>query len=171
MFSAPIPGQSLTSEPKNSPWENPAQFADPEEALLFHMERLGKPDKIKSSLGLLELGLDVVTLTEGILRSAVIEGRHSVDVSLIIGPILHEYIVGNADIAGIDYEEGLDKGLDDTKFNYDIAESKSRKILDQIEDGEGELDLDPEVKDEPVQEEMQPEVIEEKPAGLMARRV
>ena len=91
--------------------------------------------------------------------------------SLIIGPILHEYIVGNADIAGIDYEEGLDKGLDDTKFNYDIAESKSRKILDQIEDGEGELDLEPEVKDEPIQEEMQPEVIEEKPAGLMARRV
>jgi len=30
MFSAPIPGQSLTSEPKNSTWENPPQIAEPE---------------------------------------------------------------------------------------------------------------------------------------------
>ena len=74
MFSAPIPGQSLTSEPKNSPWENPAQFADPESALLYHMDRLKKPKKIESVAGLLTLGLDVVTLVEGILRAAVIEG-------------------------------------------------------------------------------------------------
>ncbi len=48
MFSAPIPGQSLTSEPKNSPWENPPQMNKPEEAVLWHLKKLDKPKSIKS---------------------------------------------------------------------------------------------------------------------------
>ena len=50
---------------------------------------------------MLELGVDVVTLTEGILRAAVAMGKHSIDVSLIIGPIIHELIKSNADVTGI----------------------------------------------------------------------
>ena len=78
MFSAPIPGQSLTSEPKNSPWENPPQMNKPEEAVLWHLKKLDKPKSVKSVVGLLGLGLDLVTLTEGLLRGAVAEGRHSI---------------------------------------------------------------------------------------------
>ena len=40
MFNAPIPGQSLTSEPKNYAWERPPQYDLPEEALMFHLEKL-----------------------------------------------------------------------------------------------------------------------------------
>ena len=32
IFDRPIPGQSLTDEPKNYPWEHPAQFSDLREA-------------------------------------------------------------------------------------------------------------------------------------------
>ena len=101
MFSAPIPGQSLTSEPRNYAWENPPEYAAPEDALIWHIRRLEEPKKIKSMLGLLELGLDVVTMTEGLLRGAVADGRHSVDVSMIIAPVINEYIVGTEDAAGI----------------------------------------------------------------------
>ena len=31
-FDAPIPGQSLTDEPGNYPWEHPPQYTNPEEA-------------------------------------------------------------------------------------------------------------------------------------------
>ena len=74
MFNAPIPGQSLTSEPKNYPWENPPEFVNAEEALLFHMDKLKEPGKVKAIGGLLTLGLDVVTMSEGILRNGVAEG-------------------------------------------------------------------------------------------------
>ena len=30
-----IPGQSLTAEPKNAPYENPPQMTEPEEAVFF----------------------------------------------------------------------------------------------------------------------------------------
>jgi len=174
MFSAPIPGQSLTSEPKNSPWENPPQMTTPEEAVMWHIERLGKPKKVKSVVGLLSLDLDVVTMTEGILRGAVAEGRHSVDVSLIIAPIIHEYIKGIGDAAKIDYNEGLDDGEEDIdlrEVNMALREKEVEDILKNIENGE-EIDLSPLEEDVPSEEEPMMEEPEEepKPMGLMSRR-
>ena len=182
MFNAPIPGQSLTPEPRNYPWENPPEFANPEEALLFHMDRLKDPSKVKAVAGLLTLGLDVVTLTEGILRGAVAEGRHSVDVSMLIGPIVHEYIVGVADAAGLDYDEGLEEeDMDVERIKYSVRSEEAKKILEEIESGDdidlGDMESDmPEgmdiqedtadiIKEEP--EEMVVE--EEKMMGLMSR--
>lgn len=173
MFSAPIPGQSLTSEPKNSPWENPPQFAAPEDALIYHIERLKDPKKVKSVAGLLTLGLDVVTMTEGILRNAVIEGRHNIDVSLIIAPIVHEYIVGLADAAGIEYNEGIEEeDVDIKEIEYSIRSREAEKILKDLKDNK-EIDLGT-MSDEPVEMEEMSEEVEieeqEEPMGLMSRR-
>ena len=173
MFNAPIPGQSLTTEPKNYPWENPPEYSNAEDALMWHMDRLDDPEKTKACMGLLELGLDVVTLTEGLLRGAVAEGIHTIDTSLIIGPVIHEYITGTADAAGIEYKEGLsDNKMDMDALNSQINEQEARKILEDI-DNEEDIDLSP-MEEEPMQEEMpmeQPEMQEEKPKGLMARGV
>ena len=173
MFSAPIPGQSLTSEPKNVPWENPPQFPDPESALMWHLDRLQEPEKVKAIAGLLTLGLDVVTLTEGLLRSAVLDGRHSIDVSLLIGPIIHEYIVGTADAAGLNYSEGMDEpSADEVDVNYTIRSKEAAEILKELKET-GEVDLDMELEDSPEEETEVPEEIEApvegKPMGLMSR--
>lgn len=173
MFNAPIPGQSLTTEPKNYPWENPPEYSNAEDALMWHMDRLDDPEKTKACLGLLELGLDVVTLTEGLLRGAVAEGIHTIDTSLIIGPVIHEYLTGTADAAGIEYKEGLSENkMDMDALDSQAREQEARKILEDI-DNEEDIDLSP-MKEEPMQEEMpmeQPEMQEEKPKGLMARGV
>tara|TARA_R110000868_G_scaffold84317_1_gene237734 strand:+ start:985 stop:1548 length:564 start_codon:yes stop_codon:yes gene_type:complete len=151
-----IPGQSLTAEPKNAPYENPPQMTEPEEAVFWHLERLaGKTDDVLDSL---ELGLDVVTMTEGILRAAVMQGRHSVDVSLIIAPIIHEFIKGGADRAGIDYEEGFpDDSKDKRMVKYMINSKKARKLLDEYEEKTGETtDFLSGETDTDEQEEMMP---------------
>jgi hypothetical protein len=172
MFSAPIPGQSLTSEPRNYAWENPPEYAAPEDALIWHIRRLEEPKKIKSMLGLLELGLDVVTMTEGLLRGAVADGRHSVDVSMIIAPVIHEYIVGTADAAGVEYSEGLDEeDVDFEGIDYSIREREARKILDQMDEESGNVDLSPLKEEEPMDEmPMEEPEVKEEPKGLMARR-
>tara|TARA_R110000796_G_scaffold167307_1_gene284171 strand:+ start:741 stop:1271 length:531 start_codon:yes stop_codon:yes gene_type:complete len=174
MFSAPIPGQSLTSEPKNSPWENPPEYTAPEDAVLWHIERLNKPEKLKASLNMLELGVDVVTLTEGILRAAVAMGKHSIDVSLIIGPIIHELIKSNADTAGIDYEEGLeedDMASVQKEIDYSIQERQASKILREIKEDSSDVDLSTlEDSQETPMEDIPEDTPEEKPMGLMSRR-
>lgn len=177
-----IPGQSLTAEPKNAPYENPPQMTKPEDAVFWHLDRLA--DKTEDILDAMELGLDVVTLTEGILRGAVMEGRHSVDVSLIIAPIIHEFIKGGADRAGIEYEEGFpDESKEKRRVKYAINSKKARKLLDEYKEKTGEtadfLSGETDTTDE--QEEMMPAegmmdneaMMSEEPAaptgGLMSR--
>ena len=170
MFEAPIPGQSLTNEPKNYAWENPPKFIYPEDALIWHMERLEEPERIKSIFHFLKLDVDVVTLVEGITRNAVAEGFHTIDISLIISPVIHEYIVGIAEVAGVEFNEGLDEEeADGEELAYDIREKEARKILSELKRNK-EPDLD--VLEESLPEKpsvVQEEMPEKKPQGLMAR--
>lgn len=131
-FQAPIPGESLTSAPGSRPWERPPEISDPEEAIQMHLLRLAKKDMMKDVIDALELGIDVVTLTEGILRSAVAEGIHSVDVSLIAGPVIHEYIKSLGDRAGVDYEEGLVDKREEAAKNKAITVAKAKKMVDKF---------------------------------------
>ena len=82
-FERPIPGQSLTTEPKNAPYERPPEITDPIEALDAHIDNLLKPGAMEDVLYFLEFGVDLVTMVQGILRSAVMEGIHSVDVKML----------------------------------------------------------------------------------------
>jgi len=168
MFDAPIPGQSLTTEPKNYPWENPPQFDRAEQALMWHMERLEEPKRIESFLYFLEMDVDVVTLTEGILRNAVADGRHSIDISLLIAPVIHQYIVGVAELADINFKEGTEEEDTDPKqLEYIRREKEAIEILKDIKQGE-EPDLTDLESATPKPSKPAP-MPEEKPKGLMAR--
>ena len=109
LLKAPIPGQSLTDEPKNYPWENPPEINDPEEAIAMHMSKFNDPEVIDNMLDLLDIGFPVRAMAESILTASVAAGWHSIDVSLIIAPFIHEHIISIANEAGVDYVEGFEK--------------------------------------------------------------
>jgi len=162
-----IPGQSLTAEPKNAPYENPPEMNTPEDAVRWHLDRLTEDDRFGSLLDAMELGLDVVTITEGLLRGAVMEGRHNVDISLIIAPVIHEFIKTSAEETDIDFEEGIpDDTEDNEQVKYRINARKAKKMIAEYESEDGE----PIVEEE--EEEATEETTEEdpaQPAGLMSR--
>ena len=129
-FNAPIAGQSLTGQPKGHPWERPPEISDPEEAIQMHLTRLSEPDLLQSLFSILDDDeIDIATLTKGILRGSVAKGIHSLDVSLIIAPVIHEYIKQAAKFAGITAEDGFeDKSAKEQQRQSSIA-SKARKQL------------------------------------------
>lgn len=159
-----IPGQSLTAEPKNAPYENPPEITTAEDAIMWHLNRLQDEEKFQALADTLELGLDVVTITEGLLRGAVMGGIHSIDVSLIIAPVIHEYITSTAEKLDIDFEEGLpDDSENRDAIEYQINEKKAKDML-------ADLDMEVEEEEEPVQAELPMDMPMEEPKGLMARR-
>lgn len=167
-FKRPIPGESLTATPKNAPYENPPEITDPEDALELHLTRLTDPKKMNATLGILEMGIDLQTVVEGLLRAAVINGVHSIDVSLLIAPVIHEFIKITADNVGVEYSE-FEDSEDDEIPTYAIASAKARRKLEQ-------MDMMPEQEVEDSDEEMEEEIIEEpmeeeKPRGLMSREM
>lgn len=168
MFERPIPGQSLTAEPKSQAFERPPEITDPIEALDAHMDNLAREGAMEDALYFLEFGVDLVTLVQGILRGAVMEGVHSIDVSLIIAPVLHEHIKGFADASGVEYDEGFEneEGKKALSYRRDVARAKEMLKKIKEEDTPSPDSFVPEPMEEP-----EPEVEEQEPVqtGLMAR--
>ena len=166
MFERPIPGQSLTAESRSQAFERPPEITDPIEALDIHIENLSKEGAMEDVLYFLEFGVDLVTLVQGILRSAVMEGIHSIDISLIIAPVLHEHIKGFADVAKLDYDEGFDnqEGKKALAYKRDVARAKKMmKKLKEEKDSETPAT-------EPIEEpELDDQEQEPDKTGLMAR--
>ena len=162
----PIPGQSLTAEPRSQPFERPPEIVDPIEAIDAHLDNLSSEGAVEDLIYFAEFGVDLVSLVQGILRSAVMEGIHSIDISLIIAPVLHEHIKGFADVAKLDYDEGFDnqEGKKALAYKRDVARAK--KMMKKLEEeGKAEVSVL-----EPI-EEPKPEIEKQEPdkSGLMAR--
>tara|TARA_X000001382_G_scaffold129716_1_gene122444 strand:- start:2793 stop:3374 length:582 start_codon:yes stop_codon:yes gene_type:complete len=139
-FERPIPGQSLTTPPKSAPFERPPEIADPVKALDYHLDILDNPKAIEEAMFMLKMGIDLVSLVEGITRNAVFEGVHSVDVSLIISPVIHEHIKGYADSLGVDYEEGFEDKDEEERLTYGRRFLLAKKDLaDEKQEGEGNM--------------------------------
>ena len=171
-FDRPIPGQSLTTPPKAAPYERPPDVTEPREALELHLDNLMKDGAMDDVLFFLEEGLDLVTLVEGIARSAVMEGIHSIDISLIIAPVLHEFIKGAALRAGIDFEEGFENKKAQQAITYSRNVSRAKRMLKEL-NGEDKPDpMSLEDTEMPEQQETMEEPMEEpEQQGLMARRM
>ena len=122
LLKAPIPGQSLTDEPKNYAWENPPEITDPEEAIAMHMSKFNDPEVIDNMLDLLDVGFPVRAMAESILTASVAAGWHSIDVSLIVAPFIHEHIISMANEAGVSYVEGFEK-------DEEAAQEKERQFI------------------------------------------
>lgn len=157
VFQAPIPGQSLTATPKNYPWERPPEIVEPDKAIKFHIERLADEERMDNLLNTLEFGFaDIKTVTKTLLRSAVSQGIHTVDVSLLIAPVIHEYIKQTADVVGIEYKDGItDKDEKSKTIDYKVSELAKKKLK--------KMGMVPE---ETVMDEQEEE---SKPKGLMAK--
>lgn len=169
MFNAPIPGESLTREPKNAAYERPPELTDPEDALIYHIDILTDERRMGGVVLLLENGLDVRTVTEGMLRKAVYDGIHTVDVSMLIAPAVHEYIKTTADMIGLEYEEGFETDEEDKQLSYRINVTRARKALAKIGADPKEAVEESQEEDMTDMGDIEMEMEQPKPKGLMAR--
>lgn len=164
-LNGPIPGQSLTVEPKNFAWERPPEIVDPEEAIQMHITRLSDPEMLEDVLDVLEFEeVDIQTLVVGIMRGAVGNGIHTIDVGMMVAPVVHEFIKQAAKAAGIAAEDGFeDKDAKKEKEQYRIN-SRAKRMLKEM--GAKPKEVVKEIEMDEDQEEVE---TPEAPRGLMAR--
>jgi len=160
LFSAPIPGQALSAELGSRPWQQPARYSNPEDALEFYAEKITDPSINDSLLDALEMGTPVSSIAEILVQGAAMEGKHTIDVSILILPVIMELIAYVADEAEIEYNMGFEVKVDEDV----VPESKIALTINKIKNKV------PEFKDEEPMEtpEVQPEESPQ-PTGLMAR--
>ena len=123
MFDAPIPGQSLTDEPGNYPWEHPPQTASIEEATDAVYESIMKEENMARMFTLLRMGIPIEALVKVITFSGFLEGKWTVDVAKLLEPIVAMMIAGEAALAEIPAKVNMGDAEDENFFR-DMAERK-----------------------------------------------
>ena len=83
-FNAAIPGQSLTDEPGNYPWEHPPKFNDPEELINELWMRMTQPEALEEILTMLDAGIPVEAIVRVMTFTGFAEGEFNPDVGFLI---------------------------------------------------------------------------------------
>lgn len=130
-LDGPIPGQSLTRELGNAPWEQPPLYPNVEKALAFHLERMGKGTNMEDLLFLLDQGFPISTFVDSLTTKAVMEGYHTIDVSQLIAPVIHTYIKEAAQSAGVKYTE-FDGPTEEERMKERYKKQLSIKIANNL---------------------------------------
>lgn len=156
LFDAPVPGMAMTHELGARPWQSPPQFPTVDEAINFYMDRMATEEYMEQAVEVMEMGVPVTTIANTMQMAGVMEGKHSIDVGMLVIPLIMEMLMLIAENAGIEYDDGLsdDKPTKTSDARLDMVRREMKERIDDVEE-------EPEVEVEPVAEE---------PKGLMARR-
>jgi hypothetical protein len=100
-FDAPIPGQSLTDEPGNYPWEHPPKQTDPNQILENLWEKLTDVDTSEELILMLESGVPVEAIARIITFTGFAEGEFTPDVGILIAQPLMKMIAAIGIRAGV----------------------------------------------------------------------
>ena len=142
IFDAPIPGQSLTAELGARPWQQPAQHSTVEDAFEFYVKKITDPEVNDSLLDTLEMGTPVTSISEIIVQSGAMEGKHTIDVSIQLLPVIMELIAYVAESSGIKYNMGIEKTIDQDVISESKIELAAKRIKDKMpKDTEEEMPI------------------------------
>ena len=166
ILDAPIPGQSLTAEPKARPWRRPYRFATVDEAVEFYVPMFSDDTFTGLLVEQMENGIPLTTIAEILTTSNVMEGNHSIDVAVLVAPVLIEAMEYVADVAGVKAVIGTDSEL------YSSVAQDSELVRRAVKKVSGSTDNLEEMPQEEVamEEEMAPAEDQGMRRGLMAPR-
>ena len=149
-FSAPIPGQSLTDEPGNYPWEHQPKNTDPETIVNDLFMRMTQPEALQEILVMLDAGIPVEAIVRVMVFTGFAEGEFNPDVGFIIIEPLMEAVA----------TIGLRAGVKNLKLTIsDTGNKDFRKTM-------SELKLANEQKEMPMPAK---QIDNKKPRGLLAK--
>jgi hypothetical protein len=157
-FDMPIPGMALTHELGARPWQTSPEMSTFEEGLDFYVSRIVNPKMAARLLDIIETGVPLTAIAETLTLGGVMQGLHTIDVGVLVNPVLVELMEGLAKNAEVKYtvgdtdgEEIPDEGIL-TKAMSSLSEINTEELKEEM------IDMKDVVADE------------EKPKGLRVRR-
>lgn len=159
-FDAPVPGQSLTDEPQNYPWEHPPQYTNINEAAEAIFNRLTEDDAALNMLAMLKSGVPVEAIVRTLIFAGFSEGKFNPDLGILLAPIVMAMIVGIAKRAKL---KEIVVTMDDKSPTKIAEEFLVRKKFDKVI---SDLKVEAENK-----EEVEPMPEQPMRTGLMEREI
>ena len=179
-FSRPIPGQSLTDSPKNSPWERPPEMVETGEVVKHYITKIAKEDVMDDLAAVFEMGADLESVVETMILTGSMKGLHTVEAGMLAGPVVGTFIKSAMSSYGLDIKETM---VDPQDAKNKKDEERLKRILkdyiksnptqdegsELIEEMAGEETPEHEGEETPQVEQQEEPMVEEKPNGLMSK--
>jgi len=153
-FDGPVPGQSLTDEPGSRTWEGTPDITDPDEAVLYVVDKFEGSKKTQSAYSKLMLaGLPVESIVNTISFGGFMEGKWTVDVAEIIKPPLTAFFIAYADEHDIPYKvfnnpnELTDDGIPDDQV-LSLMADRNPEAFAQLQEEANMQQQDAEIQDQ-----------------------
>ena len=159
ILEAPIPGMAMTHEVGARPWQTPPQYPTVSKAAEYYVTSMQDESFVEQALNLMETGMPITLIANNIHLMSVMEGKHTIDVGMLLIPVIMEMLMLIGDKAGIEYTTGMERDKD-----IEIRDSASEAAFAKVQKQLGEDST------EEVAEEQEEDTKEEQPMGLMARR-
>jgi hypothetical protein len=160
-IDAPIPGMSLTAPMGGRPWLKPPQYATVEDALEeYYLPKITDKEFVPELMTIIELGVPLTTIANSFQLAAVMEGKHTIDVGILMLPVLVELMMTLAEANDVEYASGMSREKEMRLSNAQIALGKKQGLLGE----------DMKMEEDPMQTEEQPQQKEDMNMGLMSRR-
>ena len=125
-FDMPVPGQSLTDEPRKWAWENPPQYITVDDSLQHVIDKIEGSEKAQKGYDeLITLGMPIESLVNTITFGGFVEGLWTVDIAEMLKPPLMSFFMLYADEKDLPFvpynnEDKHDKTIVDNMDKNDI---------------------------------------------------
>ena len=128
-LDAPIPGMSLTAELGARPWQSPPEGNDLNDAVDYYIPRLGDPEFVGQVLDIIDSGVPLTSIAESMTLVGNMEGKHTIDVGILVQPVIVEFLKGIADITDTKYTMSADKDFRDK----DVTEGMLNNVTKELQ--------------------------------------
>jgi len=104
-FNAPLPGSSLAlNKLGERPFERPPELNTVEEALEYYFKSFSNDEVIDDIMTVLDMGVPINPVVKTMYMTSVMNGKHNLDVGILVAPVLSEFLASVAKSYGIDYK-------------------------------------------------------------------
>lgn len=163
-LDAPVPGMSLTAEPKGRPWRRPYQYSTVDEVATYYMDLMMDPRFTDGLIEQVEVGFPLAMIADVWITASTMEGLHSVDLGSLVSPVVITMMKALLDAEDVSYEVG------DEEDEVTMSEKEMIKLRDELIGSDDLEASEPPMMDEPMPTEEMPEEPSEASRGLMSRK-
>lgn len=93
-MDGPIPGENFTSDTRNYPWHRPPEMTTTDQVIDHIAKNFQREESMAAVVSLMEIGLDIATITDIMLTKGISQGKWAVDLALLVaGPVAHMLVI------------------------------------------------------------------------------
>ena len=109
ILEAPIPGMAMTHEVGARPWQTPPQYPTVNKAAQYYVVSMQDESFVEQAINLMETGMPITLIANNMQLMSVMEGKHTIDVGMLLIPVIMEMLMLIGDRAGIKYATGMER--------------------------------------------------------------